>query len=118
MSKYGDLIQKARNEGQNSGKPESQKTGLPENLSVVSSENKTSETEANDQGAGKPENQLSGLPENQTSLITPKEEDVNLSIKVSKRLRRHWVAEAKRRDSSLTAIIIASLKDTLGEPDD
>ncbi len=71
---------------------ENQKTGLPENQ-------KTSE----------PENQKTGLPEE-------KEAEVNLSIKVSKRLRRHWVAEAKRQDTTLTAAIIASLKSKFGEP--
>jgi len=84
MSKYGELIQKAR----------------------------------------KPENQHS---RNDDSLVEPpspdiaekansRPEEVNLSIKVPKRLRRHWVAEAKRRDTSLTAVIITALKETLGEP--
>jgi len=63
------------------------------------------------QSSGEPENQLAGLPE-------PKEEDVNLSIKVSKQLRRHWVAEAKRRDTTLTAAIIGALKEKFGEPED
>jgi hypothetical protein len=79
MSKYGDVIQKARSqESQITGKPDNQKTGLP----------------------------------------VEKEEEVNLSIKVPKRLRRHWVAEAKRRDTTLTAAIISSLKEKFGEPAD
>lgn len=70
------------------------------------------------QNANEPEDQFSGLPENQkTGLSGPKEEDVNLSIKVSKRLRRHWVSEAKRRDTTLTAVIIASLREKFGEPE-
>jgi predicted HicB family RNase H-like nuclease len=61
------------------------------------------------QTSNEPENQKTGLPDE-------KEEDVNLSIKVSKRLRRHWVAEAKRRDTTLTAAIISALKEKFGEP--
>ncbi len=92
--KYGAMIQKARNqENQNSVLPEDQQESLPAD-------------------------QLSGLPENQKAGVLPKEEEVNLSIKVPKRLRRHWVSEAKKRDTSLTAIIIASLKEKLGEPQD
>ncbi len=79
MSKYGDVIQKAR--------------------------------EQVNQQTGKPGNQSSGLP-------VEKEEEVNLSIKVPKRLRRHWVSEAKRQDTTVTAAIIAALKDKFGEPDD
>jgi len=61
------------------------------------------------QNAGQPENQKTRLPEERA-------EEVNLSIKVPKRLRRHWVAEAKRQDTTLTAVIIASLKEKFGEP--
>ncbi len=64
------------------------------------------------QNTSEPENQKTGLPETQT------EAEVNLSIKVSKRLRRHWGAEAKRRDTTLTATIIESLKEKFGEPED
>ncbi len=77
--KYGALIQKAKNaDNQNTIKPESQKTGLPEN----------------------------------------QREEVNLSIKVPKHWRRHWVSEAKRQDTSLTAVIIALLKEKFGEPNE
>ena len=44
------------------------------------------------------------------------EPDVNLSIKVPKALRRHWVAEAKRHDTTVTAAIIEALKAKFGEP--
>lgn len=65
------------------------------------------------------DNQDTSSPENQKETNNEgKAEEVNLSIKVPKRLRRHWVAEAKRHDTSLTAIIIASLKEKLGEPQD
>ena len=61
------------------------------------------------QKAKSADNQLAGLPVNQR-------EEVNLSIKVPKQWRRHWVAEAKRQDTSLTAVIIALLKEKFGEP--
>ncbi|NJO85306.1 MAG: hypothetical protein HC818_00075 [Synechococcaceae cyanobacterium RM1_1_27] len=55
----------------------------------------------------KPEaDQKSGLPENQ----------VNLSIKVPESLRRHWVAEAKRSGTTITAVVIEALKERFGEP--
>lgn len=42
------------------------------------------------------------------------EEMVNLSIRVPKRLRMHWVAEAKRSDTSLTAVITEALNAKFG----
>jgi hypothetical protein len=96
IGKYGAMIQKARN-------PENQKTILSDEIET-----------------GLPEGQEPVLPENQKTGIMDnvKEEEVNLSIKVPKRLRRHWVSEAKKHDTSLTAVIIASLKEKLGEPQD
>ncbi len=52
----------------------------------------------------------------QTSKPETQEEQVNLSVKVPKRLRRHWVAEAKRHDTTLTAAIVEALKSRFGEP--
>lgn len=77
MSKYGDLIEQAKN--QNTGKPESKKTRKPENLSQVK------------------------MTENSDV------KEVNLSIKVPEFKRRHWVSEAKKQGTSLTAVIIESL---------
>lgn len=42
------------------------------------------------------------------------EEMVNLSIRVPKRLRMHWVAEAKRHDTSITAVITEALNARFG----
>lgn len=42
------------------------------------------------------------------------EEMVNLSIRVPKRLRMHWVAEAKRHDTSITAVITEALNAKFG----
>jgi hypothetical protein len=74
MSKYADLISKAK-EG-----------GTP----------------------AKQENQISGLPE--------KDEPVNLSIKVPTSHRRHWVSEAKRTGTTLTAVIVEALNEKFGTP--
>lgn len=79
MSKYKDLIQQAKNnDNQQSVKPESKKSELPEN-------------------------QI-------------KEPEVNLCIKVEKRLRQHWAAEAKRKGTTLKAIISKALEERLGLP--
>ena len=72
------------------------------------------------QQARKQENQNTSIPaepESQhTSMPASKEPEVNLSIKVPRALRRHWVSEAKRQDTSLTAAIIEALKARFGEP--
>ena len=64
-----------------------------------------------DQKTRKPENQLSGLTDEKSA-------EVNLSIKVPRQWRRHWVSEARRQDTTLTAVIIALLKEKFGEPDE
>ena len=45
------------------------------------------------------------------------EEMANLSIKVSRRQRIHWLIEAKRQRTSLTAAIIEALNARFGSPD-
>ncbi len=73
-----------------------------------------SEQEPESQNTGKPENQK----ESQESvLVVEKEKDVNLSIKVPEPLRRHWVSEAKRQGTSLTAAITEALIEKFGKPD-
>lgn len=78
MSKYGDLIQKARDE--------------------------------NEEQSRNTENQKAGKPE--------REREVNLGIKVAESRRRHWVAEAKRAGTSVTAVILEALSKRFGEPND
>lgn len=85
--KYGDLIREAR-------KTESQKDTLP---------------------ANQQESQITGIESSIESSIEDKQ--VNLSIKVSESLRRHWVSEAKRQGTSLTAEIIEALKNRFGLPE-
>ena len=42
---------------------------------------------------------------------------VNLSIKVPMSMRRHWVSEAKRQGTTLTAVIIEALSNRFGQPE-
>jgi len=42
---------------------------------------------------------------------------VNLSIKVPESLRRHWVSEAKRQGTTITAVITDSLINKFGIPE-
>jgi hypothetical protein len=93
MSRYRDVIEQAR-------KQENQETGLPENQ------------DGQQDGSGG--NAATAAPENGAPAL--KEPEVNLSIKVPRALRRHWVAEAKRQDTSLTAAIMEALKARFGEP--
>jgi hypothetical protein len=88
-SRYADIIQKAR---------ESEAAELEQEVEVVAS-----------------------LPESQNARFETAsgkvvEEMVNLSIRVPKRLRMHWVAEAKRHDTSITAVITDALSARFGMP--
>ncbi len=89
MSKFGAIIEQAKS--QNASKPESQKTIKREN-----------------QNTRKPEKKIA-----KNTVI----KDVNLSIKVPESRRRHWVSEAKRQGTSLTAVILESLSKRFGEPE-
>jgi hypothetical protein len=67
------------------------------------------------------EDRLSGKPaSNNTSKpdIDPRYDDltVNLSIKVSKRQRLHWLVEAKQAGTSLTEAIVTALTARFGDP--
>jgi hypothetical protein len=88
MAKYGDLIKQAR-------KPDDQITSEPDN-----------------QAESKPDNQITRKPE-----TTGTEEMVNLCVKVPKRLRSHWAAEAKRHDVTMTDVMVEALKARFGMPD-
>ena len=72
----------------------------PENQKTVKAENEPT---------GNLENSKTKKPENQ------KEDMVNLSIKVPRRLRQKWVAESRLRGTTLTAIITDYLKQELGD---
>jgi predicted HicB family RNase H-like nuclease len=88
-SKYGALIQKAREqENQESVKPDNQITSEPENK-------KASEPEAE----------------------PVKEKEVNLCVKVPESLRRHWAAESKRQGVTMTEVMVAALEARFGRPE-
>ena len=80
---------------------------------------------ARESEAAEPEQEVEGvisLPDSQNTRFEEVahekviEEMVNLSIRVPKRLRMHWVAEAKRSDTSLTAVITEALNAKFGTP--
>jgi hypothetical protein len=88
MAKYGDLIKQAR-------KPDDQMTSEPDN-----------------QNESKPDDQMTRKPE-----ATGVEEMVNLCVRVPKRLRSHWAAEAKRHDVTMTDVMVEALKARFGMPE-
>lgn len=71
--------------------------------------------EPHDHKTSKPEDQVSREPEDQ--LAREPEEEVNLCVKVPKRLRRHWAAESKRTGITMTSVIVEALKARFGEPE-
>jgi hypothetical protein len=67
----------------------------------------------------KQENQSSGIPESGNTTKPENhipDEAVNLSIRVSKRQRLHWLIEAKKQGTSLTAVITDALNARFGSP--
>lgn len=46
------------------------------------------------------------------------EEQVSLTIKVPKSHRQHWQIESKRRETSVTALIVEYLTEELGLPEE
>lgn len=94
MSKFGNLINQAKRQFDD---PESD----------------AQETPLENDKTNKPQEDKSGMPENQMSF----EKSVNLSIKVPENLRRHWVAEAKRSGTSITAEITEALNKRFGVPE-
>ena len=95
-SKYGALIQKAREqENQEAGKPDSQITRQP-----------------NDPKTGLPDSQITRQPE----IEVVKEKEVKLCVKVPESLRRHWAAESKREGITMTEVIVQALEARFGRP--
>lgn len=72
--------------------------------------------------ARKPENQKTVYKENQKTKkpknqINEQEPDlVNLCVKVPRKLRQHWAAEAKRQGITMTEVIVKALMEEFGEP--
>lgn len=61
--------------------------------------------------ANERDSQNTSIPENQP------EEAANLTIKVNRRHRIHWMTEARKQDTTLTAVIIKALEDRFGKPE-
>ncbi|KAM3112792.1 hypothetical protein [Phormidesmis sp. 146-33] len=88
-SKYGALIQKAREqENQEAVKPDNQ----------ITREQGSQETK-------------------QPEVGTVKEKEVNLCVKVPESLRRHWAAESKRQGVTMTEVMMAALEARFGRPE-
>ena len=98
MGKYSEIV-KGKNQAD---EPENQKTRKAENNKTIKNPHRKT---------GKQQNSKTREPENQK---TRKEDLVNLSIKVPRRLRQKWVAESRLRGTTLTAIITDYLKTELG----
>ena len=102
-SKYGALIQKAREqENQEAGKPDDQMTAQTSD---------ELDSQPDDQTTSKPDNQLASQPE------VVKEKEVNLCVKVPESLRRHWAAESKRGGVTMTEVIVQALEARFGRPE-
>ncbi len=63
----------------------------------------------------KQENNITSQPDDK--MTRQPDEEVNLCVKVPKRLRRHWAAESKRTGITMTSVIIEALKARFGEPE-
>ena len=95
--RYGKLIEEARKEEGKTSKPVSQQNGKP-----VKGQ------------ASKQVKQKTIKPEEQQDIEII--EYVNLTIKVPKDHRQHWVAEAKREGTSMVAVIQEALEKRYGLP--
>jgi hypothetical protein len=104
VTKFGDVISKAR-ESKQAKDNDSQNARKPEN-----------------QQALKPESQIGKRQLDLASSIEPASDEqameafVNLSIRVPKRMRQHWAAEAKRSGTTLTKVVTDALNQRFGEP--
>lgn len=105
MSKFGSLIDQAK-KGSSS----------LENKTPMAAEEDRIEQKSVFENSGKTENQKAGKILS-APHIPAKGREVNLSIKVPENLRRHWVAEAKRQGTSITAEITLALNKKFGTPD-
>ena len=92
--RYGKLIEEARKGEEGASNPAIQQKGKPSKGQ-----------------ASKPVKQKTIKPEKQQTI-----EYVNLTIKVPKDHRQHWVAEAKREGTSMVAVIQEALEKRYGLP--
>ena len=99
MSKYGNLLKKARGEN-----------------SAADKDNKSAPLDTAKQEAVKPALQLDENTENMTEAETVKEKEVSLTIKVPRSWRQHWVAECKRSGKTLKEVVAEMLTEKYGLP--
>ena len=63
-----------------------------------------------------------GMPANQDAVVPASDsrrpDYTNLTIRVTKQQRLHWLIEAKKQGTSLTAAIVDALNARFGEPAD
>jgi hypothetical protein len=71
---------------------------------------------AKSQNTREPESQDDGMPESQNEAPQVEEKAANLTIKIPLSLRQHWVGEAKKQGTSVTAVIIDALTNRFGTP--
>lgn len=140
MSKYGAIIAEARKpetvevesntQEQTTGEPSdlkstAQKTQMPESRNTKKPASNKTVKPANSK-TSKQQNQFAIKTENHKTQIAQKvednstverEEEVNLSIKVALRRRRHWASQAKLKGETLTEIITVALLERYGEPE-
>jgi hypothetical protein len=114
MTKFGDVISKARAAKQHKEENDDQEEGLQDNQISGKQDNQNKNlqpvlSEQHDARVHTDERRIA--PDAQ-----PLELFVNMSIKVPKRLRQHWAAEAKRSGTTLTKVITDALQQKFGEP--
>lgn len=114
MTKFGGVISKARAAKQQKEEESNQITDLQENQISGKQDNQGdhSQLALSEQGAVNANIEESGNAHDEQ----PPELFVNLSIKVPKRLRQHWAAEAKRSGTTLTRVITDALQQRFGVP--
>lgn len=100
MTKFGDVISRARAAKDDAN----QKAGETENQNAVKPVDRKEQPEA--------------VATADAALPADEELEpfVNLSVRVPKRLRQHWAAEAKRSGTTLTKVISDALLERFGEP--
>ncbi len=121
-SKYGDLIRQARQqENQKTSEPDNQKVSVAIEQEAIKPNNQNTSkpdsqktTEPTELETIKPDNQQTNKQDNQKKRSEP---EVNLCVKVPRSLRQHWAAEAKRKGTTMTAVIIEALTAKFGKPD-
>ena len=114
MTKFGGVISKARAAKQQKEEDSNQITDLQENQISGKRDDQSDHSQLvlSEQDAVNANPEESGnAPDEQ-----PPELFVNLSIKVPKRLRQHWAAEAKRSGTTLTRVITDALQQRFGVP--